>query len=84
MVAIGNKESPTRKAYNETADALEVVDKGLSYGADYWVITRVSGGAADGEISTIVYKTGGASGTVIATRTFSYDGNGDIETETLT
>lgn len=51
---------------------------------DYIEVTRVSGGAADGEIETVVYKTGGSGGTTVATLTLAYDVNGAFQTVTRT
>ena len=35
-------------------------------------------------ITTIEYKTGGAGGTVVSTRTLAYDGNNNITSDTIT
>jgi len=40
---------------------------------DYIAITYVAAGNGAGEIETVVYKTGGAAGTTVATLTLAYD-----------
>lgn len=40
---------------------------------DYFSITYVASGNGEGEIETITYKMGGASGTTVATLTLAYD-----------
>lgn len=49
---------------------------------DYIVLTYVPSGNGTGEIQTVVYKTGGASGTTVATLTLAYDANDKLETVT--
>ena len=49
---------------------------------DYIAITYVSGGNGDGEIETVTYKVGGASGTTVATLTLAYDGNDKLSSVT--
>lgn len=51
---------------------------------DYIALTYVSGGAGEGEIQTVVYKTGGVSGTTVATLTLAYDSNDNISSITKT
>ena len=51
---------------------------------DYIALTYVSGGNGDGEIETAVYKTGGASGTVVATLTLAYNGDDKLSSVTRT
>lgn len=52
---------------------------------DYFDVTaRVSSGEAEGEIETIVYKTGGSGGTTVATINLTYDADGEIDTFTRT
>lgn len=46
---------------------------------DYRALTWVGGNATE-----IVYKRGGASGTIVLTETFTYDGDGNPITQTLT
>tara|TARA_R100001198_G_C5203145_1_gene191394 strand:+ start:567 stop:860 length:294 start_codon:yes stop_codon:yes gene_type:complete len=40
---------------------------------DYIELTYVASGDGEGEIETVVYKTGGASGTVLSTLTLGYN-----------
>lgn len=47
--------------------------------ADY-----ISLGYTGANLTTVVYKSGGASGTVVATLTLTYDGSGNILTVTRT
>ena len=49
---------------------------------DYVVMTYVAAGNGVGEIQTITYKQGGASGTTVAVMTLGYDSNNKLETIT--
>jgi len=49
---------------------------------DYVALTYVTVGNGIGEIETITFKTGGASGTTVATVTFAYDANDKISSVT--
>ena len=49
---------------------------------DYVVMTYVAAGNGVGEIDTITYKQGGASGTTVAVMTLGYDSNNKLETIT--
>jgi len=51
---------------------------------DYCAITYVAAGNGAGEIETVTYKTGGASGTTVATLTFAYNGDDEISSITKT
>lgn len=51
---------------------------------DYKAYTYVAAGNGAGEIETIVYKTGGAAGTTVATVTFTYNADNTIATVTRT
>jgi hypothetical protein len=44
--------------------------------------SEVTSSDANGNPLVIVYKTGGAGGTVVGTRTLTYDANGNFATET--
>ena len=58
---------------------------GFELGAfDYIALTYVSGGAADKEIETVTYKTGGVGGSTLATLTLAYDVNNSISSITKT
>ena len=50
---------------------------------DYLSFTYVTSGNGTGEISTITYKSGGASGTTVATVTMTYDSNNKLSTFTI-
>lgn len=49
---------------------------------DYVIMTYVAAGNGVGEIETITYKVGGASGTTVAVMTLGYDSNNKLETIT--
>ena len=49
---------------------------------DHRDFTYVTVGNGIGQIETIVYKTGGAGGTTVATRTFAYDANDQVIDDT--
>jgi hypothetical protein len=49
---------------------------------DYIALTYVTSGDGIGEIETVTYKTGGASGTTVATLTLTYDSSNNLETIT--
>jgi len=51
---------------------------------DYVAVTYVTSGFGVGEIETTTYKTGGASGTTVATLTLTYDSNSRLSTVTST
>jgi hypothetical protein len=45
---------------------------------DYVSMTYVASGQGAGEVETITYKTGGASGTVVAVLTLAYDADNKL------
>ena len=49
---------------------------------DYVVITYVAAGNGVGEIDTITYKQGGASGTTVAVMTLGYNADNKLATVT--
>jgi chromosome segregation ATPase len=49
---------------------------------DYLELTYVAAGNGTGEIETVVYKTGGAAGTTVATLTLGYDGSNRLSSVT--
>ena len=49
---------------------------------DYVIMTYVASGNGVGEIETITYKQGGASGATVAVMTLGYDSNNKLETIT--
>ena len=56
--------------------SLTQITEGLSIPKyDYIALTYISAGNGTGEIGTITYKQGGASGETVATLTLGYDGS---------
>jgi len=51
---------------------------------DYIALTYVAAGNGAGEIETVVYKTGGSSGTTVATLTIAYNASNEIDNITKT
>ncbi|MCP5375184.1 MAG: hypothetical protein H6743_03710 [Rickettsiaceae bacterium] len=51
---------------------------------DYIALTYVTSGNGIGEIETAVYKTGGASGTIVATLTLAYNVDNKLVSVTKT
>jgi len=49
---------------------------------NYIALTYVASGDGAGEIETVVYKTGGAGGTTVATLTLGYDASDRLSTIT--
>lgn len=49
---------------------------------DYIALTYVAAGNGAGEIETVTYKNGGASGTTVATLTLGYDGSDRLSSVT--
>jgi outer membrane murein-binding lipoprotein Lpp len=49
---------------------------------DYVATTYVAAGNGVGEIETVVYKTGGAAGSTVATLTLAYDGSNRLSSVT--
>lgn len=49
---------------------------------DYTELTYVAAGNGAGQIETVTYKSGGASGTVVAVLTLTYDSSDRLETVT--
>lgn len=45
---------------------------------DYVSLTYVTSGNGVGEIETVTYKSGGASGTTVAVTTLAYDSNNNL------
>ena len=74
-----------RTAFDETNGGLKV--KAISGGLvtepfDYLTFTYVTSGNGIGEIQTITYKSGGASGTLVAILTLTYDVNNKLSSVT--
>lgn len=51
---------------------------------DYIALTYVPSGNGAGQIQTATYKTGGSSGTTVATLTLTYDASNNVSTITKT
>lgn len=51
---------------------------------DYIALTYVAAGNGAGEIETVVYKSGGSGGTVVATLTLAYNASDEISSITKT
>ena len=51
---------------------------------DHKAYTYVVGGNGDGQVETIVYKTGGSGGSTVATQTFTYDASDRVASITKT
>jgi len=63
--------------------SLTQISEGLSIPKyDYIALTYVSAGNGVGEISTVTYKQGGASGQTVATLTLGYDGSNRLNAVT--
>lgn len=73
-----------RASYDETSQALGIVDFSALIPAayDYMSLTYVAAGNGAGEVETVTYKTGGASGTTVAVLTLTYDSSSRVETIT--
>ena len=69
-----------------TDEALPVIQNNnlIPSAYDYIALTYVAAGNGAGEISTITYKTGGSTGTTVATLTLTYNADDKIETVTKT
>lgn len=51
---------------------------------DYLVITYVAAGNGVGEIETVIFKSGGAGGTTVATLTLAYNASNKLTSVTKT
>jgi hypothetical protein len=70
------------KVIGEVADSQQYI-VGMEIPAhDYIVLTYVPSGNGTGEIETVTYKTGGASGTTVGILTLAYDANNKLSTVT--
>lgn len=49
---------------------------------DHLDLTYVASGNGQGEVETVVYKTGGSGGATVATLTLAYDGNNNVSSVT--
>lgn len=65
--------------------SLQQVADGLSIPKyDYIKLTYVAAGNGTGEIETVTYKSGGASGVTVGALTLAYDANNKLDTVTRT
>ena len=64
---------------NETTALLEAIAGLITSGFDYVEVTATD---ANGNPTTIVYKTGGAGGATVNTLTITYDANESVQTIT--
>lgn len=73
-----------RAAFNDDEEALSFLNSSglVPEGHDYIAITYVAAGNGAGEIETVTYKEGGASGTTKATLTLTYDASDRLTTVT--
>jgi hypothetical protein len=63
--------------------SLKQITEGLSIPQyDYISLTYVAAGNGTGEIQTVTYKQGGASGQTVATLTLGYDGSNRLSSVT--
>lgn len=77
----------TNKEWVASGDIEAAINKliGFEIGEfNYIALTYVTSGDGIGEIETVVYKTGGAGGTTVATLTLTYDANDKLSTVTKT
>ena len=63
---------------------VEINELSILSQADYIGLTYVAAGNGAGEIETVTYKTGGASGVTLATLTLVYDSDNNLSTITRT
>ena len=78
------KDPTTGIPTNVTAGALHVLNFGTLVPSiyDYIALTYVASGNGEGEVETVTYKTGGASGTTVATLTLTYNSDDEVSTVT--
>jgi len=51
---------------------------------DYIALTYVAAGSGAGEIETVIYRSGGSGGTIVATLTLAYNAANEISSITKT
>ena len=64
--------------------AVDFVDNFNIPAYDYLALTYVATGNGVGEVETATYKTGGSSGTTVATLTIAYNASNEISSVTKT
>lgn len=85
-VTVDASALPTGAATQATLSTLSNKSAGsdVTVAYDYRAFTKIPSGNGAGQIGTIVYRLGGASGTVVATQTIAYDSAGDVSSITKT
>lgn len=68
--------------WNNEALRVSTIGSLVTEAYDYLELTYVSAGNGVGEIETVVYKTGGSSGTTVATLTLTYNSDNNISSVT--
>lgn len=73
-----------RRSFDSDNNALNVLSQNLliTEPYDYIGLTYVSSGNGEGEIETVTYKSGGSSGTTVATITLAYNSDNKISSIT--
>lgn len=67
-----------------TATTIAALNGLVPVAYDYIALTYVAAGNGAGEIETVTFKTGGSSGTTVATLTIAYNSSNDITSVTRT
>ena len=67
------------------AEITDIIPIGFDIGVyDYIALTYVAAGNGAGEIETVIYKTGGSGGSIVATLTLAYNASNEISSITKT
>jgi len=80
----GNEKDYKKLMVDENGRQLVNIGSLVTEKFDYLVLTYVSAGNGAGEIETVTYKNGGASGTTVAVLTLTYNANDNVATITRT
>jgi hypothetical protein len=86
-VGVGTPQSPLKNVAGDLQGGnfyQQMVAGMVPHIFDYIALTYVASGNGTGEVSTMVFKTGGAAGTTVATLTYAYNSDGEIESVTKT
>ena len=84
MATVQDRHNPSRKAkvdsdgYIYINGSVNVIGSLIPNNYDYIALTYVASGNGVGEVETVTYKTGGASGSTVATLTLSYNASNDL------
>lgn len=83
---IDNGDSRFQKVYSQLINSSDnIISNGFNLPEyDYIELTYVTSGNGVGEIETVTYKIGGASGTTVATLTITYNASDEISSITKT